>query len=56
VISIGDTHCAALRLQLGLDLRQLTCQLFGAIGGDLQVFKDDAALILELSSPTTRSK
>ena len=55
VIAIGDAHRATLLLQLGLHLRQLACQLIGAIGGNLDVFEDDSTLVLELT-PTTRSK
>jgi hypothetical protein len=48
VIAIGDADRATLTLQLGLHLRQLAGQLNGAIGGDLDIFENDSALVLEL--------
>jgi len=48
VIAIGDAYRATLLMKLRLHLRQLVRQLIGAIGGDLDVLEDNAALVLEL--------
>ena len=46
-IDVNDADGAAFGFQLGLHLRQLVSELIGAIGGDVQIFKDDAPLISE---------